>query len=67
MAEYSHVQDVALSTIGLGAQIDAATDSGRFSMLPLAPILISLMVFTMNRLAWRRLYHLPEIRFKLDR
>jgi len=66
MAEYSHVKGQTLSTIGLGAQIDAATDSGRFSMLLLATIFISLMVVTMNRLVWRRLYHLAETRFKLD-
>jgi len=66
MAEYSHVKDQTLSTIGLGAQIDAATDSGRFAMLLLATILISLMVVTMNRLVWRRLYHLAETRFKLE-
>jgi NitT/TauT family transport system permease protein len=66
MAEYSHVKGQTLSTIGLGAQIDAATDSGRFSMLLLATIMISLMVVTMNRLVWRRLYRLAETRFKLD-
>lgn len=66
MAEYSHVKGVTLSTIGLGAQIDAATDSGRFSILLLATIFISLMVVTMNRLVWRRLYHLAETRYKLD-
>jgi NitT/TauT family transport system permease protein len=66
MAEYSHVQGQTLSTIGLGAQIDAATDSGRFAMLLLATIFISLMVVTMNRLVWRRLYRLAETRFKLE-
>jgi NitT/TauT family transport system permease protein len=66
MAEYSRVKGQTLSTIGLGAQIDAATDSGRFSMLLLATIMISLMVVTMNRLVWRRLYRLAETRFKLD-
>src|ERR1700722_5133126 len=66
MAEYSHVQGHTLSTIGLGAQIDAATDSGRFPMLLLATILISLMVVTMNRLVWRRLYRLAETRYKLE-
>ena len=65
-AEYSHLKDSTLSTLGLGAQIDAATDSGRFAMLLLATIFISLMVVTMNRLVWRRLYHLAETRFKLD-
>ena len=66
MAEYSHVKDRTLETIGLGAQIDAATDSGRFAMLLLATIFISLMVVTMNRLVWRRLYRLAETRFKLE-
>ncbi len=66
MAEYSHVKDRTLEVIGLGAQIDAATDSGRFSMLLLATIFISLMVVTMNRLVWRRLYRLAETRFKLE-
>jgi NitT/TauT family transport system permease protein len=66
MAEYSHVKGHTLEVIGLGAQIDAATDSGRFAMLLLATIFISLMVVTMNRLVWRRLYHLAETRFKLE-
>jgi NitT/TauT family transport system permease protein len=65
-AEYSHLQDRTLSTIGLGAQIDAATDTGRFPILLLATILISLMVVTMNRLVWRRLYRLAETRYKLE-
>jgi len=66
MAEYSKVKGVTLETIGLGAQIDAATDSGRFAMLLVATILISLMVITMNRLVWRKLYRLAETRFKLE-
>ena len=65
-AEYSHLQDRTLQTIGLGAQIDAATDSGHFPILLLATILISLMVVTMNRLVWRKLYRLAETRYKLE-
>jgi NitT/TauT family transport system permease protein len=65
MAEYSHMKDRTLETIGLGSQIDAATDAGRFPILLLATIMISLMVITMNRLVWRRLYRLAESRFKL--
>jgi len=65
-AEYTHLKDRTLETIGLGAQIDAATDSGRFPILLLATILISLMVVTMNRLVWRRLYRLAETRYKLE-
>jgi NitT/TauT family transport system permease protein len=66
MAEYSHVKYRTLETIGLGAQIDAATDSGRFPILLLATIMISVMVVTMNRLVWRRLYRLAETRYKLE-
>jgi len=65
-AEYTQLKDRTLETIGLGAQIDAATDSGRFPILLLATILISLMVVTMNRLVWRRLYRLAETRYKLE-
>jgi len=66
MAEYSHVKGRTLEVIGLGAQIDTATDSGRFPILLLATILIALMVVTMNRLVWRRLYRLAETRYKLE-
>jgi NitT/TauT family transport system permease protein len=65
-AEYTHLSDRTLQTIGLGAQIDWATDHGRFPILLLATIFISLMVVTMNRLVWRRLYRLAETRYKLE-
>jgi NitT/TauT family transport system permease protein len=65
-AEYSQVADRTLQTVGLGAQIDAATAAGRFPILLLATILISLMVITMNRLVWRRMYRLAETRYKLE-
>ena len=65
-AEYSHLKDSTLQTIGLGSQISAATDTGRFPIILLATVLISLMVVTMNRLVWRRLYRLAETRYKLE-
>ncbi|MGA9673508.1 MAG: ABC transporter permease subunit [Terracidiphilus sp.] len=65
-AEYSQMPGRTLQTIGLGAQIDSATASGRFPILLLATIFISLMVVTMNRLVWRRLYRLAETRYKLE-
>jgi NitT/TauT family transport system permease protein len=66
MAEYSHVKGRTLETIGLGAQISSATDAGRFPIILLATILIALMVVTMNRLVWKRLYRLAETRYKLE-
>jgi NitT/TauT family transport system permease protein len=65
-AEYFNLHDRTLQTIGLGSQIQSATNSGRFSILLLATILISLLVVTMNRLVWRRLYRLAETRYKLE-
>jgi len=65
-AEYSRMPGRTLQTIGLGAQISAATDAGRFPILLLATIFISIMVVTMNRLVWRRLYRLAETRYKLE-
>jgi len=66
VAEYFHLKDQTLSTLGLGAQISAATDSGRFSTLLLATVLMALIVVTINRLVWRRLYRLAETRYKLE-
>ncbi|HUN84855.1 MAG TPA: ABC transporter permease subunit [Terracidiphilus sp.] len=65
-AEYSHMSTGTLQTVGLGAQIQSATDTGRFPLLLLATIMISLIVVTMNRLVWRRLYRLAETRYKLE-
>ena len=66
VAEYFHIGHQTLETMGLGAQISAATDSGRFSTLLLATVLMALMVVTVNRLVWRRLYRLAETRYKLE-
>ena len=65
-AEYATLQGRTIQTIGLGAQIDAATADGRFAILLVATVMISLMVVTMNRLVWRRLYRLAETRYKLE-
>jgi len=66
IAEYFHIGHQTLETLGLGAQISAATETGRFSMLLLATVLMATMVVTMNRLVWRRLYRLSETRYKLE-
>jgi NitT/TauT family transport system permease protein len=66
LAEYFHLKDQTLQTIGLGAQISAATDTGQFSQLLLATVLMALIVVTVNRLVWRRLYRLAETRYKLE-
>ncbi len=66
IAEYFHIGDKTLQTLGLGAQISAASERGSFSTLLLATILMATIVVTMNRLVWRRLYGLAETRYKLE-
>jgi NitT/TauT family transport system permease protein len=65
-AEYANIQNRTIQTIGLGAQIDTATADGNFPILLFATILVALMVVTMNRLVWKRLYRLSETRYKLE-
>ena len=66
IAEYFHLKDRTLETLGLGAQISAASDHGQFSILLLATIIMSLMVVTVNRLVWRPMFRLAESKYRLD-
>jgi NitT/TauT family transport system permease protein len=66
VAEYFHLKGRTLQTLGLGAQISAASDHGQFSILLLATIIMSLMVVTVNRLVWRPMFRLAENKFRLD-
>ena len=66
IAEYFHLNNQTMQTVGLGAQISSATDHGEFHLLLLSTIVMALMVVTINRLVWRPLYRLSETRYKLD-
>ncbi|HUB33262.1 MAG TPA: ABC transporter permease subunit [Bryobacteraceae bacterium] len=66
IAEYFRFRGQTYSLTGLGAVISRATDSGNFPVLIGATIVISLMVVTVNRLVWRRLYGLAATRYKLE-
>jgi NitT/TauT family transport system permease protein len=66
VAEYFHFQGKTLSTVGLGAVISHATDTGNFHVLLAATIVMAAMVVTLNRLIWRRLYGLASTKFKLE-
>jgi len=66
VAEYFHLKDRTLTTLGLGGQISAASDAGNFSILLAATIIMALMVVTINRLVWRPLYRLAETKYKLE-
>jgi NitT/TauT family transport system permease protein len=66
VAEYFHFKGQTLSTVGLGAVISRATDSGNFGLLLAATVVMAALVVTINRLLWRPLYGLAATRFKLE-
>lgn len=66
VAEYFHLQNRIFSTVGLGALISQASDTGNFRLLFAATIFMAGTVVLVNRLVWRRLYRLASTRFKLE-
>jgi NitT/TauT family transport system permease protein len=66
VAEYFQLKGQTLATLGLGAQISAASDQGNYPVLLTATMIMALMVVTINRLVWRPLYHLAETKYRLD-
>jgi NitT/TauT family transport system permease protein len=66
VAEYFHFQGKILFVRGLGAAISRATDSGNLPVLLAATMVMSVIVVTVNRTLWQRLYRLAASRFKLE-
>jgi NitT/TauT family transport system permease protein len=66
VAEYFHFKGQTLQTIGLGAQISSATDSGNWDLLLLSTIVMAALVVAVNRSLWRPLYRLAQTRYKLE-
>ncbi len=66
LAEYFRLKDKTFTTVGLGATISRATESGNFALLLGATIVMALVVVTINRLVWRRMYRLAAARYTLE-
>jgi len=66
VAEYFHLKGQIYATPGLGAQISSATDAGRFDLLLLSTVVMASIVVCVNRLIWRRLYRVAEVRYRLE-
>ncbi len=66
VAEYFQLRGHTLMTLGLGAQISAASDHANYAVLLAGTMIMALMVVTINRLVWRPLYHLAETKYRLD-
>ena len=59
-------QGQTMSVRGLGAAISSATDSANLPVLLAATLVMSLIVVTVNRTVWQRLYRLAATRYKLE-
>ena len=66
VAEYFQLKSRTLMTLGLGAQISAASNQANYAVLLAGTMIMALMVVTINRLVWRPLYHLAETKYRLD-
>ncbi len=66
VAEYFHFKGHIYTTVGLGATISQATDSGNFELLLAATVVMAATVVTINRLVWRRMYALAETRYRVE-
>ncbi len=66
IAEYFRLKDQTYTTVGLGATIARATDSGNFDLLLGSTIVMAMIVVTVNRLLWRRMYRLAATRYTLE-
>jgi NitT/TauT family transport system permease protein len=66
LAEYFHLNGQTFSTTGLGAVVSRAADNENYPVLLVATMLMALIVLTINRLVWRRLYTLASTKFRLE-
>ena len=66
LAEYFRLKDHTYITVGLGATISRATESGNFALLLGSTVVMAMVVVTVNRLVWRRMYRLAAERYTLE-
>jgi NitT/TauT family transport system permease protein len=66
VAEYFNFQGQTMSVRGLGATISRATNAGNLPMLLAATVIMSVIVVSVNRTLWQRLYRLAATRYKLE-
>jgi NitT/TauT family transport system permease protein len=66
VSEYVQFNNKTVSTEGLGARIAEAANAANFPQLLAATALMAVIVVSVNRLVWRRLYALAERRYTLD-
>jgi NitT/TauT family transport system permease protein len=66
VAEHVSYGGKVYTTSGVGAVIASATDRGNYPLLLAGTLALVVTVVAINRLFWRRLYRLAEVRYRLD-
>lgn len=66
VAEYVHFGGKTYQTIGIGAIIAHATNVGQYAYLLAATLILILVVVMINRLVWRRFYHIAEEKYRME-
>lgn len=66
VSEYVVFGGEVQKTVGLGSLISEASAVGNYPILLASTILMSIIVVSLNRLVWKRLFTLAEEKFRLD-
>lgn len=66
VSEYVVFGGEVQKTMGLGSLISESSASGNYTILVASTILMSIIVVTLNRLLWKRLFTMAEEKFRLD-
>jgi NitT/TauT family transport system permease protein len=66
VAEFTEFSGEISRVTGLGAEITAATAAGNYALVLASTLTMIVLVVTINRLVWRRLYRIAEYRFRMD-
>jgi NitT/TauT family transport system permease protein len=67
VSEYVTINHATIATTGLGAIVSRAATDKDMPVLAASVLAMAMLVVGINRLVWRRLYHLCETRFSLDK
>jgi NitT/TauT family transport system permease protein len=67
VSEFVHYKGADHVAVGLGGLISAAAAAGNFRELAAGVVTMAVLVVAINRLLWKRLYHLAESRYALSR
>ncbi len=66
VSEYVTFADQTLKTKGLGSLIAESTVTGDFGLLLVSTVTMAMIVVTVNRLCWKRLFVLAQEKYRLE-